>query len=361
MNNISENTIEEISLIEIFNKIKEWFKFLKSKWLSILLFSLIGSSLGFLYSFVQPTLFTAKITFVVEEGKANGGLSALSGLSSLAGQFGVDVGGNSGGGILSGDNVLLYFKSESISRDVLLSKFDETSDNTIADIYAESYGLKKKWLKNPTIGKIDFHSMSSNKVYNRLRDSLMQTIIMRIMKNSLEVSKTDKKASFIEVKTTMLNELLSKTYCERTVKIAIDKFISLKTQRQKISVDKLQKRLDSITYLLSSKTSSSASLQTINNTMDINPLYKTGTTISVETTQRDKTMLNTIFASVVQSLELSKFSLNQETPVIQIIDNCNLPLIRTETSKLKFSILVGLLSFFLISIYFLIFKALKSN
>lgn len=359
MNNLPENSVEEISFRDIFINVKQWLIFLKTKLIYILLTSLIGSLLGFLYSIIQPTLYTAKITFVVEENKANGGLSALSGLSSLAGQFGVDVGGSGGGGILSGDNVLLYFRSENISRDVFLSKFDENSSNTIADIYAESYGLKKKWLKNPNIGKIDFYSISNNKTYNRLRDSLMQTLIKRVLEKSLEVSKTDKKASFIEVKTTMNNELLTKIYCERTVKIAIDKYVSLKTQRQKLSVEKLQKRLDSISLLLTSKTSSSASLQTINNTMDINPLYKTGTSISVETTQRDKTMLNTIFASVVQSLELSKFSLNQDTPVIQIIDNSNLPLIRTEPSKIKNSLLLGVLFFVLSSLYFSIKKAFK--
>jgi hypothetical protein len=51
-------------------------------------------------------------------------------LASLAGQFGVDVGGASGSAVvLSGDNILLYFKSESLAREVLLSKYDSTGNN----------------------------------------------------------------------------------------------------------------------------------------------------------------------------------------------------------------------------------------
>jgi hypothetical protein len=183
----------------------------------------------------------------------------------------------------------------------------------------------------------------------------LQQIISSILKSQLSIAKIDKKAGFIAVTTTMLDENLAKLFTEKMVKTAVRAIINTKTQRQKTTVDKLQDRVDSIANLLRQKTISGASLQTSNSTMDINPLYKTGTTVAVETTVRDKTMLATIFASVVQNLELAKFTLSQETPVIQVVDSPQFPLQKNKMSRLKNAIQVSILSG-LIFIILLVFK-----
>lgn len=285
--NLSHHS-SEITLRELVDKIIGWVNYLKTKWFKVLLVGFFGGTIGFLYAWLQPITYSAKLIFVVEEGKA--GSNGFGGLGSLAGQFGVDVGGASGGGVLSGDNILLYFKSESLAREVLLSKFDSTSNLTLADIYANVYKLKDKWASNPRIGNITFFLDHNNK-FTRIQDSLVYSIIQEILGNKFNVVKTDKKAGFIEVKTTMLNESLAKIYCEKVVKVAVDRYINIKTQRQKETVLKLQARVDSIAFLLNRKTVSSASIQTSTSTMDINPLYKTGSSVAFETNLRDKTML----------------------------------------------------------------------
>lgn len=184
-----------------------------------------------------------------------------------------------------------------------------------------------------------------------MQDSLLQKMIEGIIKKQFTVSKTDKKAGFIDVTATMQDETLAKTYCERIVQLAVEKYVGIKTQRQKATVDKLQVRVDSIASLLRQKTISGASLQTSSGTMDINPLYRTGTAVAVETTVRDKTMLATIFASVTQNLEMAKFTLSQETPIIQIVDGPILPLYKENTSKLKTAILFSLASAFVLIIF----------
>lgn len=350
---------DEISLKQLIEKVREWWIFLETKWLKIVLVGFIGGSLGFLYAWMQPIIYTAKITFVVEEGKSSS--TGLGGLASLAGQFGVDVGGASGGGVLSGDNILLYFKSESLAREVLLSRYDSLTSKSLADVYSEVYELKKKWADNSNVGKVDFVPISpTSKKYSRLQDSLIQSITFEILKNQFVVSKTDKKAGFIEVSAKMENEKLAKLYCERIVKVAVDRYINIKTQRQKITVEKLQARVDSVSNLLGKKTVSSAALQTSSSTMDINPLYKTGTAVAVETTVRDKTMLATIFASVVQNLELAKFTLSQETPAIQVIDSSDYPLKKEKIGKLKTAVQFSLLLAFLFIGYVTFKRALIS-
>lgn len=355
-NSSIDNTSDEISLKELIQKMGEWFSYLKTQWLKIAIVGFIGGVIGFVYAWNQPITYTAKTIFVVEEGKSGG--SSLGGLASLAGQFGVDVGGSSGGGVLSGDNILLYFKSESLAREVLLSRYDSSSNKSVADVYAEVFKLKEAWEKNEKVGKVNFPILEIQKVYSRLQDSLLQQIIRGILKSKFAVAKTDKKASFIEVTATMEDEKLTKIYCDRIVKVAVDRYINIKTQRQKTTVDKLQARVDSISNLLSKKTASSAALQTSSSTMDINPLFKTGTTVAVETTMRDKTMLATIFASVVQNLEIAKFTLSQETPVIQIVDQSLFPLSKNKVSRLKNAIEVSLIFGFVFVIILIIRKAI---
>jgi uncharacterized protein involved in exopolysaccharide biosynthesis len=341
MTDIITNSSDEISLKELIQKAKDWWSFLIAQWLKIALVGLIGGLLGFFYAYIQPLSYTAKMTFVVEDGKS--GSSGIGGLASLAGQFGVDVGGASGGNVLAGDNILLYFKSTSLAREVLLTPYDSASNLSLADVYSEVYELKDNWLSNGKIGKIDFPPSILNKVYTRKQDSLLQRIVDVIIKSHFAISRTDKKASFIEVSATMQNDTLAKIYCERIVQRAVDRYINIKTQRQKSTVDKLNLRVDSIAKLLRQKTLTGASLQTSSTTMDINPLYNTNSTVEVETTVRDKTLLATIFSSAVQNLELAKFTLSQETPSIQIVDTPMYPLLKNQVSKVKTAITFSLI------------------
>lgn len=75
---------------------------------TLIIVGIIGAGLGALYAWTRPITYTAKLTFVVEEGGAGGG----SLLSGLAGQFGIDIGGMSGtGGVLADDNVQELLRS----------------------------------------------------------------------------------------------------------------------------------------------------------------------------------------------------------------------------------------------------------
>ena len=57
---------DEISLSELIDKLKSFFKFLKSKWLSLCLAALIGGLLGLGYYHIQSPKYTAECTFTKE-------------------------------------------------------------------------------------------------------------------------------------------------------------------------------------------------------------------------------------------------------------------------------------------------------
>jgi hypothetical protein len=340
---------DEISLKELVQNIREWIAYFKTQWWKIVLAGLFGGGLGYGYAWMQPVTYTAKTTFVVEEAKSGGG---LSGLASLAGQFGVDVGGSAGGGLISGENILLYFKSESLVRDVLLSSWDKHT--SFADQYIDVSGMRKAWDKKDDWRGFNIPVKGTGRNYSRREDSVLQTIVQQINKNQLQISKVDKKASFIELSTTMPSEAFAKRFTDQLVHVAISQYVGLKTDRQKRTVEKLQERADSIAGLLNQKTSTSASLQTAVSTMDMNPMYRTSTTVKTEQTMRDKTMLGSIYVEVVKNLEMAKFTLSQETPVIQIVNTPLYPLLKNKESKLKSAILFSFLTSFLVILFFII-------
>ncbi len=335
---INQQSSDEISLKELIQKLGDWYRYLKTQWWKIVIAGIFGGAIGFVYAWMQPITYTAKTTFVVEDVKSG---PSLGGLASLAGQFGVDVGGGGGGGLIAGDNILLYFKSESLAREVLLSPWDSADKQSLADRYIQTHGLQGKWAENKGIGNMSFQVDYGKTKYTRLQDSLLQVIINEhILKKQFGINKIDKKAGFIQLSVTMQDEALAKVYCDKLVDIAVKRYVALKTERQQKTVDKLQARVDSISNLLNRKTSASAALQTAAATMDVNPLYRTNTAVATELTTRDKTMLATVYGEVVKNLELAKFTLSQETPVIQVIDSVGLPLVKNRRKEIK-SIAIG--------------------
>ena len=344
MEDSNQQHTDEISLKELFQKVKSIWKILLSKWLVISLAGLLGALLGLGYALKQPVKYTAKLSFVVEDGKSGGG-----GLASLAGQFGFDLGGVGGGGVFSGDNILLFLKSEGLIRETLLTFYDSNGKITLADQYAESEKLKTGWVRNDKVGSIDFSKYAEGRM-PRKEDSLIQSIVSAIVKTDLTVGKPDKKASFVEVKAMTRDELLSSLFAERLVKIATDRYVESKTKTKAANVEKLQLKADSLAALLNNKTYAAAASQ--QSLVDANPALRTAP-IASEISSREKTMAATIFAEVVKNLELSKTILNQETPVIQLVDQSTLPLPKEKTSKLKSLISGGFLAGFLAVAYLL--------
>jgi len=342
-----ESEITFNDYIRVYKKIKSLF--IKNI-LKISIISLIAAFVGIVYAYLKPISYTSNITFVVEDSKAS---NSLSGLASLAGQFGLDFGANSSSGLISGDNIFYYFKSETLALEILKLPWDEKGKISLADRYIEVHNLKKSWSSNKNIGIINFPPITFAKSYSRMQDSLLQVIVRNhIQKKQFSIKRIDKKAGFIQISVTMNDEQLSKKYSDLIVDMAVKNYINIKTIRQQKTIDNLQNRVDSIANVLFAKTSKSVKLQTQNNTLDINPLFRDNQVLITEITNRDKTVLLTMFAEATKNLELAKITLNQETPVIQIVDRSNYPLIVNKTSKLLFGSIFFIISFCVSSLFF---------
>lgn len=326
----------EFSFKKLINEQWDNVLYLWTKKIKLLAFGLIGALLGIAYAWLKPVTYTSRLSFVVEESKAGGG----SLLSGLAGQFGFDIGGLSGtGGVLAGDNVQQLLRSHKMIKNTLLSPLDDSGELTIADEYAKTAKLSEKWADKYNNGNtISFPADKSK--YTRLQDSLLQVIIKRISEKELTVGKPDKKLSFFEATVTMHNEALAQIFTTRLIDQASRFYIETKTKRQRNNVNKLQARADSIGMLLNQKTYSASEANNI--ILDINPAYPTAN-VGIELKQRDKAVLQTIYAEIVKNLEISRTMLIQETPTFQIVDEPELPLKKNRTGYLASIIYGGLI------------------
>ncbi|SJZ73894.1 hypothetical protein [Sediminibacterium ginsengisoli] len=293
----------------------------------LFLAGILGAVLGVAYYFWKPVTYTARISFVVEDTKASG--SGL--MSALAGQFGLDLGNITGGsGILSGDNILELLKSRSLIKKTLLTPADSTSSRSLADVYADSYGWKKKWEQNSKVNKL-VQFPPGKESYGRIEDSLLQRIVKNILEKELSVVKIDRKLSFIEMQSTMRDEQLSISFCQRLLKTATDFYIETKTRRLTKNIQRLQAKADSLERSLNKKTYSAADASRL--LLDANPAYA-APEVTAEISSRDKYVQSTIYGEIIKNLEINKTAQIQETPTIQVVDNAEIPLKKNKTSAL---------------------------
>ncbi|MCF6402223.1 lipopolysaccharide biosynthesis protein [Chitinophaga filiformis] len=333
------NNSAEISLKELLIKLGEWWRFLLGKWLIICICGIVGAGLGLTLALIKKKSYVAELTFVMEDSKS----SSLSAYAGLASQFGIDLGAGSGDiGVFSGENMQGFLKTRLMVEKTLLSPVMVGGKQiSLADLYLDFNKWQNNWKDKPIAG-LHFPYGQDRKSFTLQQDSVLNIIQENIVKYNLEVAKPDKALSFVSVKVTSGDELFSKVFTETLVNKAIDFYVDTKTKRSKTSVDKLQATADSLEVLLNNKSYSLAVTQDMN----INPVRQVSN-VGTQKQQREKLMLETMYTEVVKNLEISKMSMAQETPLIQIVDTPILPLKVEKLGKLKALLIGGILAGFL--------------
>lgn len=322
---------DEISLKELIQKIRELFHYFWGFRLWILMVGLTGGGLGFAYAhFFKEVQYTSKLTFAIEE-KGGGGGSLLG----LASQFGVDLGGG-GGGLFTSSNLLILLKSNRIIQGALL-KSTELKEGSLINLYLITH--YKEALKQ---GKIKTFPVDIKKQdFSRKQDSLV-AIISTTLQKSLVIALRDKKASLIDVSITDPNEIFAFLFNQYLIQEATDLYIELKVGKMRRSVNILQSRVDSVQRIMDGTMRSAAvtmdqSLGLVSNLPRVQSTKK----------QMEAQMLGTMFSELTRNLELTKFTLEREEPVIQIVDAPVMPLLKEGKGRVKFTVIGGVLAGFL--------------
>ncbi len=332
---------QEITPKELILKIREWIKYLKSKWLFLLIISAIGGIGGFFYSKFKKSIYTATTTFVLESTEQNSGIGQYAGMAALVG---IELGGK-GEGIFQGDNLMELYKSQKMIKMALLKSSEKDSSKRLIIPY-----LKLKKLKNGDEDKISifYNTGRLNDKLLRIKDSILNEAVEDINRNNLKVEKLDKKLSIFKVEVMSQDENFSKEFNETLVHVVNDFYINTKTKKSLDNVKILQLKTDSVRSLMNGNISESAYV--LDATPNLNPTRQAQRLVPTQRSQFSAETNKVILAQLVQNLEMSKMALMKEAPLIQVVDEPVLPLKKTVLSKTKGIILGTIISFIFTSL-----------
>ena len=332
---------DEISLKELLAKTKEWYDYLLSQWKIIVLAGIVGASLGLSYSFIKKPVYTATLSFALEDEKSGGGLGSALG---LAGSLGLDLGGG-GGSIFTGSNLTELFKSRRMVEQTLLTPVDYNGKRiSLAEMYIEINKLRDSWKNNPKFANIFFLPNENREKFTRVHDSILGSIYQGVSKGGLAVGQKDKKVSIISIDMSSTNELFAKYFCEALVKEVSDFYVETKSKKARMNMAILQRQTDSIRGELNGSITGVAVAN--DNTFNLNPAMNVRRAPSARR-QVDVQANTAILTELVKQSELAKVTLRKETPLIQVIDRPILPLFKDRFGKAKGLIIGGGLAGFI--------------
>ena len=343
---------DEISLKELIDKGKEWWHYLLSQWKIIVLAGIIGACLGLAYSFIKKPIYTATLSFALEDEKGGGGLGGALGLAS---SLGFDLGG--GGSIFTGSNLTELFKSRAMVEQTLLSPVVVDGKTiSLAEMYIQNQEWREKWSEKPKLKDIQFLPNTNRKYFTRVHDSILGVMYADLSKTGLTVGQKDKKIAIITIDVNSTNELFSKYFTEALVKEVSDFYVTTKSKKARMNMDILERQTDSIRRELNGAITGVAVAN--DNTFGLNPAMNVRRAPSARR-QVDVQANTAILTELVKQTELAKVTVRKETPLIQVIDQPILPLKKEKFGKAKGIVLGGVLAGFLIIIFLIIRRVLK--
>jgi hypothetical protein len=326
---------DEITITDIWIKLQQWWAYLWKRKAWILGIAFLFSIGGYLKVKLARPVYSATLTFSLEQG---GGKSSMSGLAS---QFGFSLGGD-GGGMFSGENLLTLMKSRRLVEDVLLTPVNIDGDSILlVNQYVQGWpDLKEAW------GSAGLYPLQSERSVDRTQDSALGVLYALITEKSLAVSKQDEELSFVSVSYTGSDEAFTGAFVEQLAAQATAFYIESKTANNRANIDKLQRRVDSVTAelenaMVSAGRANDANMFTVQSVAKVSSLEK----------QMKVTMLTTLYGELVKNLELSKTMAAREEPLITIIDRPHYPL-RVRESGLMGALMGGFLGGFLTVLFF---------
>ncbi|MEY4011039.1 MAG: hypothetical protein RIT22_163 [Bacteroidota bacterium] len=342
-----ETQNDEITLKELLEKAKEWYSYLLSQWKIIVLSGVVGAAIGLAYSISKKPIYTATLSFALEDEKSGG----MGGALGLASSLGFDLGG-SAGGMFTGGNLTELFKSRSMVEQTLMQPVLDGNDTiSLAEMYIQTKEWREEWQEKPKLKTIQFPPLTKRKYFTREHDSIMGVMYEDLSKTSLTVAQKDKKISIISIDVKSENEAFAKAFSETLAKQVSDFYVDTKSRKARMNMNILQHQTDSIRAELNGAITGVAVAN--DNTFMLNPALNVNRAPSAKR-QVDVQANTAILTELVKQTELAKVTLRKETPLIQVIDRPILPLPKERFGKAKGIVLGGILAGFLVVLYLFI-------
>ena len=330
--------------------IKSFLVFIRSRMIWLLVIPVLVAIAAFSWRTLSAPQYEASCTFVLEE--KSGGSAGIAGIAS---QFGIDLGamGGSSGNFFSGENIGDIITSSTIMDQVLLTKTDE--QHTLADLYLDASGMRNGLGWGTKLKNFSFVAANKESASANLFDTVLLVVRERLKKKDLIIDRTSKKGSIYGVTVKSSNPVFARLFTERLVQTTGNLYISIKTRNITQNISELEARADSLRNSFGSRSRQTFAQQILN----ANEAFKSNLA-TVEIGQRDKSVVFELYAEVMKNLELSRMMLMNQTPVIQVLDRPQQPLVDTRPGLLK-TLVFSLVAGFVLSLLIQLVSFMKKN
>lgn len=329
---------KEIEIRDIIITLKEIKQELISRSFKIGLFVFLFSLTAVLINFFQDSRYKAELSFVVEDKQKSTPLSSVSGLAS---QFGFDF-FSSSNTTFSQANIMELLKSRGVISKTLLRS---NNKNLFIQNYISMYNLDSDWKNNKDLEGITFKNQIDIK-----HDSIITMIWEKIIEDDISVEIKNDETDIIYLSFKSKEEKFAKLFSENLIDEMSSMYIEYQTKQSTNTIDFLQNRADSVFNELEKAEEEFARVKDINQR-----IIKASGRLKELQLMRSVEVLSTMYLELVKNIEISKLTLLNQTPIIQVIDRPTLPL---EDTKLS-TFLVFFISFvlsFLISVFYFVFR-----
>ncbi len=349
---------DEISLMEIYLHLKEIYKLILKRKYWVIAVAFVGASIGLVAALLSKPTYTATLSFAMQDSQSN----SMSNIASIASQFGVSLGG-APSGAFGGDNLYQLLTSQRLIEKTLLCPIQINGKaNNLINLYIDTYHLRKAWAKSkkPEIRALQFPLNQQRATFTRAQDSILQTIYATIIKKPMLTAKArSTKLSIGDITFISENEVLSQLFVENLISEATSFYVEAKTKVARQNYETLKHQADSVKTIYDNAVAARASMAD-----NVPNAVRQSAGVSVIRKATDMQIAASTYMAMKQNLEALKMSIDQDTPLVQIIDKPTLPLLKHKLGKLKGLVLGGFIGGFLAVLAFsfgYFYEKLKKN
>jgi hypothetical protein len=334
MNNSDNYTKDEISLKELIEYFGAYFGALKKGVIFILILGIASAAISYLYFSSKPVNYQARLSFMLNEDESN----PISGMNSILGQFGLPVINQR----VNISKLLELTKSRKIIQDALFEKKKIDGKNTyLANHFIEAYEMSDGWSSEYPEMKEFMFSHDSIESFNNYENFALQSLCTLIGGTPANRSKALLETDFGQNTTIMSyvvntrNELISYHLTNCLFEATSDFYIDKSIERQKttyevlvVKRDSLRKEYDRLEFLYADLSDRATGL------------FSKKQDIKRDRTRAEMLQLSSGLAKLEENIAFVEFSIEDSTPILQVIDAPLLPLKELKVSAFM-SIFLG--------------------
>ncbi len=328
-NTTEENQESDIIVRVFYQAIKNWWFFL--------IVGILGGVAGYIYAINQRPVYQSYLSFALDEGGAEGGMSGAMG---LAAQFGISL-GRGAQDVFTGDNILQIMQSRRLIEDVLLSV--DTFNNTPSTLI--EYFLQHIDKSNKHIKDIHFYPGQVRNSFNYKQDSVLYKTFLDFQKNHIIARRPSKNLNIYELMVTSYNEKFSKIFTDNLIEKTNHFYTDIRSKKEKETLEILEKALPNVKGKLDAAITNKASTLDA----DLNTAFADAQ-VPILKDQINTQVYGTAYSELYKNLEMARFQYLKSIPLMQIIDPANYPMKKIKQSKIIASLVGAVLATFIVFI-----------